>query len=161
MAADTPPAGEQNVATTERVRRWWWHLTPQRQDRLAVLAPLAAVVLFLAAIIASFGYLRLEEIDPVRHAGNRREPWRILGRVPNPSRTLLAADQSERSMTDHIMAHFWSTRGVPAGDGVEQARHGQGAGYVYLDTHAETRPFEDTFSLTSGLDQWNPDPARH
>lgn len=104
--------------------------------------------------------LRMEEIDPVHHAGNRREPWRIVGRVPNPSRTLLAADQSDRSMTDHIMAHFWSTRGVPAGDGVDQARHGQGAGYVYLDTHAETRPFEDTFLLTSGLDQWNPDPAR-
>jgi PAS domain S-box-containing protein len=71
MAADTPPAGEQNVATTERVRRWWWHLTPQRQDRLAVLAPLAAVVLFLAAIIASFGYLRLEEIDREQEAVKR------------------------------------------------------------------------------------------
>lgn len=104
--------------------------------------------------------LRLEEIDPARHAGSRREPWRRLDRAPNPARTVLAADQSDRSMTDHVMAHFWSTRGVPAGDGVEQHRHGQGAGYVFLDTHAQTRPFEDTFDLSNGLDRWNPDPAR-
>jgi len=71
MSADTSSAGENSVATTERVRRWWWHLTPQRQDRLAVLAPLAAVLLFLAAIIASFGYLRLEEIDREQEAVKR------------------------------------------------------------------------------------------
>ncbi len=46
-----------------RVRSWWRKLTPQRQDRFSVLAPLAAVILFLAAIIAAFGYLRLEEMD--------------------------------------------------------------------------------------------------
>ena len=71
MSADPSSAGEASVATTERVRRWWWHLTPQRQDRLAVLAPLAAVLLFLAAIIASFGYLRLEEIDREQEAVKR------------------------------------------------------------------------------------------
>ena len=71
MTAETPSASEQPVATTERVRRWWWHLTPQRQDRLAVLAPLAAVLLFLAAIVASFGYLRLEEIDREQEAVKR------------------------------------------------------------------------------------------
>jgi len=36
-----------------------------------VLAPLAAVVLFLAAIVAAFGYLRLEEIDREQEAVNR------------------------------------------------------------------------------------------
>ena len=71
MSAEPSSAGEDSVATTERVRRWWWHLTPQRQDRLAVLAPLAAVLLFLAAIIASFGYLRLEEIDREQEAVKR------------------------------------------------------------------------------------------
>ncbi len=105
--------------------------------------------------------LRLEEIDPVRHTGNRREPWRTIDRAPNPARTVLAADQSDRSMADHIMAHFWSTRGVPVGDGVDQVRHGRGAGYLFLDTHAETRPFEATFNLSDGLDRWNPDHARH
>ena len=36
MSADRATTAERSVATTERVRRWWWHLTPQRQDRLAV-----------------------------------------------------------------------------------------------------------------------------
>ena len=36
-------------------------LTPQRQDWVAFLAPLAAVVLFFAVIVATLSYLRLEE----------------------------------------------------------------------------------------------------
>ena len=44
---------------------------PQRQDRFAMLAPLAAVLLFLAAIVAAFGYLRLEEIDREQEAVKR------------------------------------------------------------------------------------------
>ena len=54
-----------------RVRRWWRRLTPQGQDRVSVLAPLAAVILFLAAIVAAFGYLRLEEIDREQEAVKR------------------------------------------------------------------------------------------
>ena len=54
-----------------RLRGWWQRLTPHRQDRFAVLAPLAAVVLFLAAIVAAFGYLHLEEIDREQEAVNR------------------------------------------------------------------------------------------
>src|ERR1035437_7887198 len=50
---------------------WWQRLTPQRQDRFAMLAPLAAVLLFLAAIVAAFGYLRLEEIDREQEAVKR------------------------------------------------------------------------------------------
>ena len=44
-------------------RHWWRRQSPTRQDRYAMLAPLAAVLLFLAAIVAAFGYLRLEEMD--------------------------------------------------------------------------------------------------
>ncbi|MEO7939703.1 MAG: PAS domain S-box protein [Burkholderiaceae bacterium] len=58
-------------APAQRVRHWWWQLNPHRQDRFAVLAPLAAVLLFLAAIVASFGYLRLEEIDREHEAVRR------------------------------------------------------------------------------------------
>ena len=50
---------------------WWRRLTPQRQDRFSVLAPLLAVILFLAAIMAAFGYLRLEEIEREREAVKR------------------------------------------------------------------------------------------
>jgi hypothetical protein len=54
-----------------RLQNWWRRLTPQRQDRFAVLAPLAAVFLFLAAIVTAFGYLHLEEIDREQEAVNR------------------------------------------------------------------------------------------
>jgi PAS domain S-box-containing protein len=45
------------------LREWWRKQSPNRQDRYASIAPLITVLLFLAAIIASFSYLRLEEID--------------------------------------------------------------------------------------------------
>ena len=52
-------------------RRWWGMQSPNRQDRFAMLAPLAAVVLFLAAIVAAFGYLRLEEVEREQEAVKR------------------------------------------------------------------------------------------
>ena len=42
---------------------WWRRQSPARQDRLATLAPLFSVLLFLAAIISAFWYLRNEEIE--------------------------------------------------------------------------------------------------
>lgn len=59
------------LSTVGRARRWWQRLTPQRQDRVAVLAPLAAVLLFFAAIVAALGYLRLEEMDREQQAVQR------------------------------------------------------------------------------------------
>jgi len=52
-------------------RRWWRRQTPVHQDRFAMLAPLAAVLLFLAAIVSAFGYLRLEEMDREQEAVKR------------------------------------------------------------------------------------------
>nr|WP_229722883.1 PAS domain S-box protein [Xylophilus rhododendri] len=52
-------------------RRWWQRQPPQRQDRFAMLAPLAAVVLFLAAIAIAFSYLRTEERDREQEAVRR------------------------------------------------------------------------------------------
>jgi PAS domain S-box-containing protein len=43
--------------------RWWRKQSPARQDRFATLGPLLSVLLFLAAIISAFWYLRNEEID--------------------------------------------------------------------------------------------------
>jgi PAS domain S-box-containing protein len=42
---------------------WWHKQSPNRQDRYASIAPLITVLLFLAAIVASFAYLRFEEIE--------------------------------------------------------------------------------------------------
>ena len=43
--------------------RWWRRQSPTRQDRFATIGPLVSVLLFLAAIIAAFWYLRNEEIQ--------------------------------------------------------------------------------------------------
>jgi PAS domain S-box-containing protein len=51
----------------QRVRRllgrWWVHQPAARQDRFVTLAPLVSVLLFLAAIISAFWYLRNEEVE--------------------------------------------------------------------------------------------------
>jgi PAS domain S-box-containing protein len=51
--------------------RWWRRQSPARQDRYATLAPLASVLLFLAAIISAFWYLRNEEIEREAEAVKR------------------------------------------------------------------------------------------
>ena len=59
MALDTASA----ASPLSWWQRWWRRQTPTLQDAVAMLAPLAAVLLFLAAIVAAFWYLRAEEID--------------------------------------------------------------------------------------------------
>ena len=50
---------------------WWRRQSPARQDRFATLGPLISVLLFLAAIISSFWYLRNEEIERETEAVKR------------------------------------------------------------------------------------------
>ena len=73
MPLSRPPALPSAIKLTPRMRlqHWWRRQTPQRQDRFAMLAPLAAVLLFMAAIVTAFGYLRLEEIDREQEAVKR------------------------------------------------------------------------------------------
>lgn len=69
---DSPPSElGPDVPIPNWWRHWWRRQTPTRQDRFAMLAPLAAVLLFLAAIVSSFGYLRLEEMDREQEAVRR------------------------------------------------------------------------------------------
>ena len=57
-------SGKSGLRAPSRIwRRWWRAQTPAKQDRVATFGPLAAVVLFLAAIVLSIGYLRVEEAD--------------------------------------------------------------------------------------------------
>ena len=55
------------VAALPTLRRnlvqWWRSQSPASQDRFATLGPLLSVLLFLAAIISAFWYLRNEEIE--------------------------------------------------------------------------------------------------
>jgi PAS domain S-box-containing protein len=63
--------GQLGKPAVQRYRHWWQRLSPIRQDRFAMLAPLAAVFLFFAAIVATLGYLRLEEIAREQEAVQR------------------------------------------------------------------------------------------
>ncbi|MFN9450241.1 MAG: PAS domain S-box protein [Rubrivivax sp.] len=66
MPPTTLPAGHASHELSRLQRllgRWWRRQSPARQDRYATLAPLASVLLFLAAIISAFWYLRNEEMD--------------------------------------------------------------------------------------------------
>jgi PAS domain S-box-containing protein len=46
---------------TSRWVAWWKRQSPSRQDRVAMIAPIAAVGIFLLTIVSSVGYLRIEE----------------------------------------------------------------------------------------------------
>jgi PAS domain S-box-containing protein len=66
MLPDTAQAPLQGPAAPPVRRlfgRWWRRQSPARQDRFATLGPLFSVMLFLAAIVSAFWYLRNEEIE--------------------------------------------------------------------------------------------------
>jgi hypothetical protein len=63
-ASDSTFQALQGASTTQRLfGRWWRRQSPARQDRFATFGPLLSVLLFLAAIISAFWYLRNEEIE--------------------------------------------------------------------------------------------------
>src|SRR3990167_3233151 len=72
---ETPPAEapqpQPRITVAQWWRDWWRSLSPLRQDRFAALAPLAAVLLFMAAIVAAFWYLRVEEGEREQEALRR------------------------------------------------------------------------------------------
>ena len=66
MSLSTPPSTAPAAALPAARRLfglWWRRQSPSRQDRYATLGPLLSVLLFLAAIISAFWYLRNEEIE--------------------------------------------------------------------------------------------------
>ncbi len=59
----SPNTGATLPAARRLFGQWWRRQSPSRQDRFATLGPLLSVLLFLAAIISAFWYLRNEEIE--------------------------------------------------------------------------------------------------
>ncbi|RYF08888.1 MAG: PAS domain S-box protein [Comamonadaceae bacterium] len=71
-STDHVPADAPAIKLPARAwRKWWRSLSPTRQDRFAAVAPLAAVIMFLAAIVAAFWYLRMEEGEREKEALKR------------------------------------------------------------------------------------------
>jgi prepilin-type N-terminal cleavage/methylation domain-containing protein/prepilin-type processing-associated H-X9-DG protein len=83
--------------------------------------------------------------------------WPRLSQIPRPSATVLYAEKAGGSMADHFMAHFWTEGARPE---VDQRRHEQKSNYGYCDGHARKHRFEQTFSITNKIDNWNPAVAR-
>ncbi|MEY4258356.1 MAG: hypothetical protein RJA56_1257, partial [Pseudomonadota bacterium] len=50
---------------------WWRRLPPARQDRFATLGPVVAVFVFMAAIVVSMTYLRIDELEREKEAVTR------------------------------------------------------------------------------------------
>ena len=70
-----PVAGAPDVPPMRRTRRllarWWRRQSPARQDRFVTLGPLISVMLFMAAMLVAFWYLRNEEQDRERESVKR------------------------------------------------------------------------------------------
>jgi prepilin-type N-terminal cleavage/methylation domain-containing protein/prepilin-type processing-associated H-X9-DG protein len=83
--------------------------------------------------------------------------WPKLGLMPRPVSTVIYGEKLGSSMADHFMAQCWADGGVPE---VDQTRHDQKSNYIYCDGHAAKQRFEQTFSLTNKIDNWNPGTAQ-
>ena len=77
---------------TRRWVSWWKKQTPNRQDRVALLAPIAAVAIFLLTIISSVGYLRYEEMEREQESVQRDLEY------ANQKMRLHLLEQQERMM---------------------------------------------------------------
>ncbi len=62
-APPTPPRRPFTAKASRLLGSWWRRQSPARQDRYATLGPLISVLLFLAAMISAFWYLRNEEFE--------------------------------------------------------------------------------------------------
>jgi PAS domain S-box-containing protein len=106
-----PPAAADEVhgpawsPSRRLLTRWWRSQSPARQDRFATLAPLLSVLLFLAAIISAFWYLRNEEIqretESVQRDAELTQQQIGLRLIQNQEALIrMARDLSERSVDD-------------------------------------------------------------
>ena len=83
--------------------------------------------------------------------------WSRLAQIPRSAATVLYAEKGGGSMADHLLAHYWRSGGQPE---VDRKRHDLKSNYIYADGHAVKQRFEQTFSLTNNVDNWNPETAR-
>lgn len=80
--------------------------------------------------------------------------WHNLQDVPNPSQTVLLAE-NPHPVADHFMAHQWSSLAA-ARNAVASVRHEGKANYAFADGHVQTLPVETTFDPDTETNLWNP-----
>ncbi len=104
----------------------------------------------------SYGLNVYFELGPDDDYAGKPQTWRRMGAVPNPSATVLFAENA--SSVDHIMPNFWA---APQ-DAVDVAsgRHLDRANYAFVDGHAELREFKGIYEPARNVDAWHPGLAR-
>ena len=102
----------------------------------------------------SYGYNVYYELRPDEMGDARGPNWRKSLFTPRPSGTVLFGELRDQSVADHAMAHFWSRYNAPPE--IDGHRHGDTCNVVFLDTHAETLAFEETYDPARQVDRWNP-----
>jgi PAS domain S-box-containing protein len=93
--------------------RWWRRQSPRRQDRYATMVPLAAVILFLGAMVVAFGYLRNEELE------REHELVRHDTEIAQQQIRLRLIENQENLMR---MARELATRAIDPNDFMSEAR---------------------------------------
>lgn len=104
----------------------------------------------------SYGLNVYFELGPDDDYEGKPQTWRRVGSVPNPSGTILFAENA--SSADHIMPNFW-TAPQDAMD-VASRRHGQRPNCTFVDGHAEAREFRTIYDPARQVDLWNPSTAQ-
>ena len=138
----------------QQAKHWWTSQHPHRQDRLAMLVPLAAVLLFFVAIVIAFAYLRAEEFDREQEAVQRdveytqqRLRLRLLERQEQFTRIARELSNREldvesfRSRAAAMLNQYPEIQGLAWIDERHRVRAGTGtANHPTLGMHAQTAP---------------------
>ncbi len=138
----------------QQAKHWWKRQHPHRQDRLAMLVPLAAVLLFFVAIVIAFAYLRAEEFDREQEAVQRdveytqqRLRLRLLERQEQFTRIARELSNREldaesfRSRAAAMLNQYPEIQGLAWIDERHHLRVGTGtANHPMLATHAQADP---------------------
>lgn len=145
-AEDAPLSDLPIAAPVRWWRSWWRSLTPTHQDRFAAIAPLASVLMFMAAIVAAFWYLRTEEVEREHEALRRdveyaqqRVRLRLLERQEQLMR--MARDISNQDIDDSefvaraeaLISQYPELQSVSWIDGQRRIRASQSAPTVSSD----------------------------
>ena len=131
----------------QQAKHWWKRQHPHLQDRLAMLAPLAAVLIFFVAIVTAFGYLRTEEIDREQEAVQRdveytqqRLRLRLLERQEQLTRVAREISNREldleefRSRADTLINQYAEIQGLAWFDDRRRLRVGAGSATQAVST---------------------------
>ncbi|MCB9839229.1 MAG: type II secretion system protein [Phycisphaeraceae bacterium] len=102
----------------------------------------------------SYGYNVYYELRPDELGDPDGPDWRKSLSAPHPASSVLFGELEDQSVADHAMAHFWSRYNAPPE--IEAHRHGDRTNIVFLDTHAETLRFGDTYDPAHRIDRWAP-----